>query len=123
MHPTPTAPAAGAGNNRHGRHRAARRTGRIVGRAAIRASSSIAASRSRALESVRSETEALGQLVEQITLTLLFSLDYQRIIGSSSFRLISVRSQYSATRTFSSPNQSVQSSPLPASQEIAFAFG
>jgi LCP family protein required for cell wall assembly len=35
MHPTPTAPAAGAGNNRHGRHRAARRTGRIVGRAAI----------------------------------------------------------------------------------------
>ena len=35
MHPTPPAPAAGAGNNRHGRHRAARRTGRIVGRAAI----------------------------------------------------------------------------------------
>ena len=26
-------------------------------------------------------TEALGQLVEQITLTLLFSLDYQRILG------------------------------------------
>ena len=30
-----------------------------------------------------SDTQALGQLVEQITLTLLFSLDYQRIIGSS----------------------------------------
>ncbi|MGQ7960701.1 TetR/AcrR family transcriptional regulator [Pseudomonas sp. SP16.1] len=29
-----------------------------------------------------SGTRALGQLVEQITLTLLFSLDYQRIIGS-----------------------------------------
>ena len=29
-----------------------------------------------------SDTEALGQLVEQITLTLLFSLDYQRVIGS-----------------------------------------
>ncbi|WP_454256371.1 TetR/AcrR family transcriptional regulator [Pseudomonas sp. Marseille-Q8238] len=28
-----------------------------------------------------SETQSLGQLVEQITLTLLFSLDYQRIIG------------------------------------------
>ena len=28
-----------------------------------------------------SETQALGQLVEQITLTLLFSLDYQRILG------------------------------------------
>ncbi|MFJ4143324.1 TetR/AcrR family transcriptional regulator [Pseudomonas sp. NPDC089734] len=28
-----------------------------------------------------SETRALGQLVEQITLTLLFSLDYQRILG------------------------------------------
>jgi hypothetical protein len=27
-----------------------------------------------------SSTQALGQLVEQITLTLLFSLDYQRII-------------------------------------------
>ncbi|OEC36685.1 transcriptional regulator, TetR family [Pseudomonas cuatrocienegasensis] len=30
-----------------------------------------------------SDTHALGQLVEQITLTLLFSLDYQRIIGST----------------------------------------
>ena len=30
-----------------------------------------------------SDTQALGQLVEQITLTLLFSLDYQRIIGNS----------------------------------------
>ncbi|MGH8354606.1 MAG: TetR/AcrR family transcriptional regulator [Pseudomonas sp.] len=30
-----------------------------------------------------SDTQALGQLVEQITLTLLFSLDYQRILGSS----------------------------------------
>jgi AcrR family transcriptional regulator len=30
-----------------------------------------------------SDTNALGQLVEQITLTLLFSLDYQRIIGST----------------------------------------
>lgn len=29
-----------------------------------------------------SDTQALGQLVEQISLTLLFSLDYQRIIGS-----------------------------------------
>jgi AcrR family transcriptional regulator len=29
-----------------------------------------------------SDTRALGQLVEQITLTLLFSLDYQRILGS-----------------------------------------
>jgi len=28
-----------------------------------------------------SETQALGQLVEQITMTLVFSLDYQRIIG------------------------------------------
>lgn len=28
-----------------------------------------------------SDTDSLGQLVEQITLTLLFSLDYQRIIG------------------------------------------
>lgn len=28
-----------------------------------------------------SDTRALGQLVEQITLTLLFSLDYQRILG------------------------------------------
>jgi AcrR family transcriptional regulator len=30
-----------------------------------------------------SETQALGQLVEQITMTLVFSLDYQRIIGRS----------------------------------------
>jgi AcrR family transcriptional regulator len=30
-----------------------------------------------------SDTRALGQLVEQITLTLLFSLDYQRILGSN----------------------------------------
>lgn len=28
-----------------------------------------------------SDTQALGQLVEQITLTLLFSLDYQRVLG------------------------------------------
>ncbi|MNJ04409.1 hypothetical protein D3C73_1651520 [compost metagenome] len=28
-----------------------------------------------------SETQALGQLVEQITLTLMFSLDYQRVLG------------------------------------------
>ncbi|MGN2410209.1 TetR/AcrR family transcriptional regulator [Pseudomonas syringae] len=28
-----------------------------------------------------SETQALGQLVEQISMTLLFSLDYQRILG------------------------------------------
>ncbi len=31
---------------------------------------------------LNSNTQALGQLVEQITLTLLFSLDYQRIIGA-----------------------------------------
>ncbi|UVJ44377.1 TetR/AcrR family transcriptional regulator [Pseudomonas sp. LS1212] len=30
-----------------------------------------------------SETQALGQLVEQITMTLLFSLDYQRILAKS----------------------------------------
>ncbi|MNF01711.1 hypothetical protein D3C80_2007390 [compost metagenome] len=30
---------------------------------------------------VVSETQALGQLVEQITLTLMFSLDYQRVLG------------------------------------------
>lgn len=30
---------------------------------------------------VSSETQALGQLVEQITLTLMFSLDYQRVLG------------------------------------------
>jgi AcrR family transcriptional regulator len=33
---------------------------------------------------LQSDTKALGQLVEQITLTLLFSLDYQRIIGQES---------------------------------------
>lgn len=32
---------------------------------------------------LNSGTQALGQLVEQITLTLLFSLDYQRILGAS----------------------------------------
>ena len=32
---------------------------------------------------LNSNTQALGQLVEQITLTLLFSLDYQRIIGAT----------------------------------------
>lgn len=31
---------------------------------------------------LRSDAPALGQLVEQITLTLLFSLDYQRVLGS-----------------------------------------
>ncbi|MWV12365.1 TetR family transcriptional regulator [Pseudomonas sp. R-28-1W-6] len=31
---------------------------------------------------LQSETQSLGQLVEQITLTLLFSLDYQRIVGA-----------------------------------------
>ncbi|MOA47233.1 hypothetical protein D3C78_1698500 [compost metagenome] len=30
---------------------------------------------------VTSDTQALGQLVEQITMTLMFSLDYQRVIG------------------------------------------
>jgi len=30
-----------------------------------------------------SDTQSLGQLVEQITMTLLFSLDYQRILGSN----------------------------------------
>ena len=34
-------------------------------------------------DQLNSNTQALGQLVEQITLTLLFSLDYQRIIGNS----------------------------------------
>jgi hypothetical protein len=29
---------------------------------------------------LESDTQALGQLVEQITMTLLFSLDYQRIL-------------------------------------------
>jgi len=32
---------------------------------------------------VVSDTQALGLVVEQITLTLLFSLDYQRILGNS----------------------------------------
>jgi AcrR family transcriptional regulator len=32
---------------------------------------------------LESDTLALGQLVEQITLTLVFSLDYQRILGNS----------------------------------------
>ena len=36
--------------------------------------------RLKALGQLRSDTPALGQLVEQITLTLLFSLDYQRIL-------------------------------------------
>lgn len=31
---------------------------------------------------LQSGTQSLGQLVEQITLTLLFSLDYQRIVGA-----------------------------------------
>lgn len=35
----------------------------------------------KARDELESDTEALGQLVEQITLTLLFSLDYQRILG------------------------------------------
>ncbi|MBB2493808.1 TetR/AcrR family transcriptional regulator [Aquipseudomonas ullengensis] len=35
-----------------------------------------------ALGQLRSGTQALGQLVEQVTLTLLFSLDYQRIVGA-----------------------------------------
>ena len=30
---------------------------------------------------VESDTQALGQLVEQISLALLFSLDYQRVLG------------------------------------------
>lgn len=30
---------------------------------------------------IESDTQALGQLVEQITLALLFSLDYQRVLG------------------------------------------
>ena len=38
--------------------------------------------RLKALGKLQSETQALGQLVEQITLTLLFSLDYQRIVGA-----------------------------------------
>jgi AcrR family transcriptional regulator len=38
--------------------------------------------RLKAQDQLRSDTEALGQLVEQITLTLLFSLDYQRILGA-----------------------------------------
>ncbi|AGI22286.1 TetR/AcrR family transcriptional regulator [Pseudomonas sp. MT3] len=35
----------------------------------------------KAREELDSDTQSLGQLVEQITLTLLFSLDYQRILG------------------------------------------
>ncbi|MBA1204854.1 TetR/AcrR family transcriptional regulator [Pseudomonas capeferrum] len=35
----------------------------------------------KAQDQVVSETQALGQLVEQITLTLLFSLDYQRVLA------------------------------------------
>ena len=35
----------------------------------------------KARDELVSDTGALGQLVEQITLTLLFSLDYQRILG------------------------------------------
>lgn len=38
--------------------------------------------RLKAEDQLVSDTQALGQLVEQITLTLLFSLDYQRILGS-----------------------------------------
>ncbi|MFI8480411.1 TetR/AcrR family transcriptional regulator [Pseudomonas sp. NPDC078700] len=38
--------------------------------------------RLKAEDQLLSDTQSLGQLVEQITLTLLFSLDYQRIIGS-----------------------------------------
>ena len=38
--------------------------------------------RLKARERLVSDTESLGQLVEQITLTLLFSLDYQRILGN-----------------------------------------
>ncbi|MBD9482845.1 TetR/AcrR family transcriptional regulator [Pseudomonas sp. PDM14] len=37
--------------------------------------------RLKAFGQLQSQTQALGQLVEQITLTLLFSLDYQRILG------------------------------------------
>lgn len=37
--------------------------------------------RLKADDELTSNTDALGQLVEQITLTLLFSLDYQRILG------------------------------------------
>lgn len=39
--------------------------------------------RLKAEEQLRSDTLALGQLVEQITLTLLFSLDYQRVLGAA----------------------------------------
>ncbi|MGF6692001.1 TetR/AcrR family transcriptional regulator [Pseudomonas sp. D(2018)] len=38
--------------------------------------------RLKAEHQLTSDTDALGQLVEQITLTLLFSLDYQRVLGS-----------------------------------------
>lgn len=36
----------------------------------------------KAAEQLRSDTQALGLLVEQICLTLIYSLDYQRIVGS-----------------------------------------
>ncbi|MNG32091.1 hypothetical protein D3C84_1180220 [compost metagenome] len=36
----------------------------------------------KAAQQLTSDTLALGLLVEQITLTLLFSLDYQRILGA-----------------------------------------
>jgi AcrR family transcriptional regulator len=39
--------------------------------------------RLKADQHLESDTLALGQLVEQISLTLLFSLDYQRILGSA----------------------------------------
>jgi AcrR family transcriptional regulator len=39
--------------------------------------------RLKAEQQLVSDTESLGQLVEQITLTLLFSLDYQRVLGSA----------------------------------------
>ncbi|ARU90121.1 TetR/AcrR family transcriptional regulator [Pseudomonas sp. M30-35] len=38
--------------------------------------------RLKAEDQLLSDTQSLGQLVEQITLTLLFSLDYQRIVGN-----------------------------------------
>ncbi|MCY1285406.1 Bacterial transcriptional repressor [compost metagenome] len=38
--------------------------------------------RLKAEQQLTSDTQALGLLVEQITLTLLFSLDYQRILGN-----------------------------------------
>jgi hypothetical protein len=38
--------------------------------------------RLKAEDQLVSDTTSLGQLVEQITLTLLFSLDYQRVLGN-----------------------------------------